>query len=579
MRRAPLGYSRAIVAIALLWGAVAAVGNTVLLGCTAFCAANGDQVLVGNNEDWNNPRTKLWFVPAKPGSYGRMYVGFDDLWPQGGMNERGLWFDGFAAPPVKADGPTDLPRFNGNLIDKAMAECGSVEEVVRLFKQYDRAFLAEAILMFADASGDAVSIERNAMVRKTRSHFVQTNFHQSLSSTKEQDGRFATASAMLDRAGTDISTDLFRRILAATHQKGRFPTLYSNIYELRSRTMYLYHFHDFEHVVSFRLDDELKKGEHVLDVPALFPRNTAAESFAAAQKNESRVPGGAIAATLIALPIAFVAAAVFGWMRGGRTVRLGLAVLAATTIVAVAMTAATLRMHRRASTDWMEFSIGPASGKSAFVGPNMIRSNGISLKAAVATAYDVPAIRVIAPPWLAETRYAINAVVSLQDADSFADLLRQELENRLHLETHLAVRPFDVFVLTATDASRLEPSPGHNPRIWIGEQSVQLQEVSMERFAAALQSILGKPVVDETGITGSYNLELGWEEDRVKSLTAVLRDRFGLQLSPDTRDMKALIVDGVRRDAALVLLAQAGHVTKAAPPQLRERIAALLTIH
>ena len=121
--------------------AVALIGNPVVLACTAFCSAGAGQVLVGNNEDWNNPHTKIWFVPAKPGSYGRMYVGFDDLWPQGGMNERGLWFDGFATPPVKATGSANLPNFPGNIVDRAMAECSTVEDVVRLFSRFNRAFL------------------------------------------------------------------------------------------------------------------------------------------------------------------------------------------------------------------------------------------------------------------------------------------------------------------------------------------------------------------------------------------------------------------------------------------------------
>src|SRR5687767_6048469 len=143
-----------IAVVGLLCAAVAAAGHQVALACTAFCAAGGGQVLVGNNEDWYNPRTKIRFIPAKPGSYGRVYVGFDDMAPQGGMNERGLWFDGFAAPPVGAGPSSELPHFSGQIVDSAMAECANVEEVIRLFSQYNRAFLSEGILMFADASGD-----------------------------------------------------------------------------------------------------------------------------------------------------------------------------------------------------------------------------------------------------------------------------------------------------------------------------------------------------------------------------------------------------------------------------------------
>ena len=100
----------------------------------------------------------------------------------------------------------------------------------------------------------------------------------------------------------------------------------------------------------------------------------------------------------------------------------------------------------------------------------------------------------------------------------------------------------------------------------------------MQGLVSALQSILGKPVIDETGITGTYDLELDWGEDRVASVTAALRDRFGLQLSAGKRDMEALIVDSVRREASLVLLSQVGRATRKAPAQVRRQISNVLTI-
>ena len=568
-----------IAAVGLTCAAIALLGQNVVLACTAFCASGGGQVLVGNNEDWHNPRTKIWFVTAKAGSYGRVYVGFDDLYPQGGMNERGLWFDGFAAPAVKAAGSSNLPHFGGNIIDHAMATCATVDEVVRLFGQYNRAFLTEGILMFADASGDAVSIEPDAMVRKSREHFVQTNFHQSRSRSGAGDRRFATASAMLERAGQEISVDLFRRILAATHQNGISPTLYSNVYDLRSRTMHLYYFHDFEHAVTFDLAEELKKGARVLDIPALFPRNAAAEDFAARRKTQDGPSEPAITVAAAAFLCVILAAAVYGWRHAGRGFRIGLSVLVAAVAVAVVLTGVVLNTHRQTSAPWIEFSIGPASGQSSSINATAMRSNGISLKVALAVAHDIPAVRIIGPSWLTDTRYSITAVVGLEAADSFRSMLQEELNHRLRLETHVEFRPFDVFVLTATDAPRLERSSGQDPRTRIDEREAQLQDASMERLASALQSILGKPVIDETGITGSYNLEFGWGDDRAASVTTVLRDRFALMLSPNRRDMEALIVDQVRRDAALHLLAQVGRATRGAPPNLRQQIARILTIH
>jgi penicillin V acylase-like amidase (Ntn superfamily) len=272
---------RVIIAVVMLLLAARAQA------CTGFCAAARDLVLAGNNEDYTNPSTRIWFVPGGKGTYGRVYVGFDNLFPQGGMNERGLFFDGFATERVPAVKSAGKETFRGNLADRAMAECGTVEEVIALFEKYDRSFLERGILLFADANGGSVAIEANAIVRKRRRYQVQTNFHQSLvPPEKIRCPRFKIADSMLAQAGEEISVDLFRRILANTHVEGPVSTLYSNVYDLKRRVMYLYHFHNYENVVTIDLAEELKKGPRVLELPSLFPRTYAGEAFARAHQPE-----------------------------------------------------------------------------------------------------------------------------------------------------------------------------------------------------------------------------------------------------------------------------------------------------
>jgi Protein of unknown function (DUF3738) len=90
--------------------------------------------------------------------------------------------------------------------------------------------------------------------------------------------------------------------------------------------------------------------------------------------------------------------------------------------------------------------------------------------------------------------------------------------------------------------------------------------------------VLQRPVIDQTGIAGIYNLELEWGSDRIAGVTNTLRDRFGLTLTPERRDMESLIIDEIRRDPSMVLLAQAGTATAWAPLAVREQITRLLTI-
>ncbi|MBN2131226.1 MAG: hypothetical protein JW741_17130 [Sedimentisphaerales bacterium] len=270
------------IAIALIAPILAFTGTVG--ACTAFLATDGDVVLAGNNEDYVNPRTKVRFVPAEEGRYGRIYFGFDDLYPQGGMNERGLFFDGFATAPRKVVGSTDKPVYAGALIDTVMAECATVEEVLVVFEKYNLEFMERAMLMFGDATGDSAIIEGDDVVRKQGRFQVVTNFYQSQTPAgQEPCARYRIAVRMLENA-EEISVPLCRRILSAVHAEPS--TLYSNIYDLRRRRVYLYHFHNFENVVVFDLAEELKKGKRVLDLPSLFPPTFAAEEFARRQMRE-----------------------------------------------------------------------------------------------------------------------------------------------------------------------------------------------------------------------------------------------------------------------------------------------------
>ena len=74
--------------------ATALFGSTAtVLACRAYLATGGDGPLSGNDEDFWSPNTRMWFVPGEDGGYGRVFLGFDDGYPQGGMKQAGLVFE------------------------------------------------------------------------------------------------------------------------------------------------------------------------------------------------------------------------------------------------------------------------------------------------------------------------------------------------------------------------------------------------------------------------------------------------------------------------------------------------------
>ncbi len=260
--------------------------------CTAFVVYRNGLALAGNNEDFWLTDTKIWYVPKEgsnrgvAGKLGRVYFGFDNFYPQGGMNEAGLFFDGFATAENKIKKSTDKSRFDGNLSDYVMANCKTVAEVVAVFEKHDLTFLANAMLMFGDQHGDSVIIEGDEFLRIKEDHQVVTNFYQSLNAADEYPCPRYKAAIQLLGKGDPVSVESCRDVLAATRQNGRAPTQYSNVYDLKQGLIYLYHFHNFEEVVCIDLKKELEKGAHELDLPSLFSKNKRFEAFKTRRKQD-----------------------------------------------------------------------------------------------------------------------------------------------------------------------------------------------------------------------------------------------------------------------------------------------------
>ncbi|MFT4667091.1 MAG: hypothetical protein ACI9XB_004059 [Gammaproteobacteria bacterium] len=67
------------------------------ISCSVFKITEKGKTIVGNNEGYFNPSTKIWFAPKEEHQkYGVAYVGFADGFSQGALNSEGLVFDGFA---------------------------------------------------------------------------------------------------------------------------------------------------------------------------------------------------------------------------------------------------------------------------------------------------------------------------------------------------------------------------------------------------------------------------------------------------------------------------------------------------
>jgi tetratricopeptide (TPR) repeat protein len=238
--------------------------------CLILKIAHGNFVLAGNNEDFNNPLTKIWFEPPEKGKYGITYFGYSVNYPQGGMNDQGLFFDAVAG--YKTDWKESPKRLDypGNLNRKVMEECATVEEAISVYNKYNKSSFSYARYLLADRTGASAIvgwIDGELKFIRDKGGFQAIGF-------KEE-----TAASMLKSIKDQknaVSVDDVKAVLQACHQEGRYPTQYSNICDLKNNVVYMYLYHDYSTVVKFDVNEEFKKGEHDYRLLPFFPDNTKA---------------------------------------------------------------------------------------------------------------------------------------------------------------------------------------------------------------------------------------------------------------------------------------------------------------
>ncbi len=239
--------------------------------CTIFYLKSDSLVLAGNNEDWEDPDPVMWFIPGKDGKLGWVKFGWGSGFPQGGMNEKGLFWDATSGPYLAMPGAeANKVKVPGALMQRVIESCASVDEAMILFNAYYCEDQYKAQYLVGDAHARAIIVEGDSILPLSGNHMILTNFYHS---HPELGGypcdRYRTASEMI-RAGNDFTPYLVGSILASTHQEGRYPTQYSQIYDLGNQIFYLFYHYNYEEYILIDLNKELNKGDRSFAIPGLF---------------------------------------------------------------------------------------------------------------------------------------------------------------------------------------------------------------------------------------------------------------------------------------------------------------------
>ena len=236
-------------------------------------------------------------------------------------------------------------------------------------------------------------------------------------------------------------------------------------------------------------------------------------------------------------------------------------------------------------------------GGAPFIPPGQFAVASYSLQALVSFAYEVPSSRIIGwPEWTRSARYDIQARTGKPTTRAeLLAMLRTLLADRFSLRAHREIREGDVYGLIVrtsdgatgpklqrviVDCTTMKLAEGSGPGLFprearpacgdvtlssvIGGIGVtnRFAAVTMAQLAAAFESGVGRPVIDRTGFTGTFDAELTYVRDTPLSVAAptgnnrlldgvsytdAIKQQLGLDLRSERGPVEVLVIDAVER--------------------------------
>ena len=190
--------------------------------------------------------------------------------------------------------------------------------------------------------------------------------------------------------------------------------------------------------------------------------------------------------------------------------------------------------------------------------PDTVTMRNVSLKSCIGWAYHVMEYQVAGPDWLGFERYDIvaKAAGAVPEGD-LRTMMQALLADRFLVESHRQTKEMSAYVLVVTKGgpkvheSQTEGEPSVQPDR--GRMTVTVQRGRMSQLVDVLSNFFHAPVIDETGLKGSYDLTVNIAKylpqagdgppDPLSIITAGLQEELGLKLESRKMAVEMVVVD------------------------------------
>jgi uncharacterized protein (TIGR03435 family) len=193
-------------------------------------------------------------------------------------------------------------------------------------------------------------------------------------------------------------------------------------------------------------------------------------------------------------------------------------------------------------------------------------ATGFTLKDLIAFAYEVDIGQIAGGPgWAASERYDVLGKPEKEGPltrDAARVMLRALLADRFQLKFHHETREMQVYVLTlGKNGSKMKPriegDGGESTRLVFQGATATGRNVSVRVIAEELQAmVFDRPVLDQTGLAGSFDFNLSWRPEVGASapgdpndpdIFTAIQEQLGLKVQLQKAPAEVIVVDSAER--------------------------------
>ena len=175
------------------------------------------------------------------------------------------------------------------------------------------------------------------------------------------------------------------------------------------------------------------------------------------------------------------------------------------------------------------------------------------LRRIISRAFNLTDDRVSGPDWLDSTCYDIQAKApgAVPDPD-LMQMLQSLLTERFQMVAHRdsAARPV-LALTTDKGGSKLRPYGDGVPVPTLTDGRIVFMVRHMPDLCERIGKVMGRPVIDKTGLTGDYAIVLAYfpfgAPDAETDILTALRDQLGLKVEPQRAPLEILKIEAIEK--------------------------------